>query len=155
MSPPWLRTSKPYLIERSEELFSVKVTGAGRYFKSRYWNILTKPRGHIATVASLHVPTLIKVPKTLLHRPIEEHFSVKVSGACQYFKLRYWHILTKPQHCPAVGKKSVRCRYAVFFSKYLGIGTVSVVLNTEKYRQNTAKIPHWKVPPKYCTEKYC
>ena len=30
----------------------------------------------------------------------------------------------------------------IFISKYLGIGTVSVVLNTEKYRQNTAKIPH-------------
>ena len=43
----------------------------------------------IATVASLHVPTLIKVLKTILHRPIEERFSVKVSGACQYFKLRY------------------------------------------------------------------
>ena len=36
-----------------------------------------------------------------------------------------------------------------FFPKYLGIGTVSVVLNTEKYRQNTAKIPL-----KYRTEKY-
>ena len=40
------------------------------------------------------------------------------------------------------GKNQCGVGMRYFFSKYLGIGTVSVILNTEKYRQNTAKIPH-------------
>ena len=86
MSPLWLRTPKPYLIEHSEELFSVKITGAGQYFKSRYWNILTKPLGHI-------VPTLTKDLKTLPNRA----FWRNIFCQSRYFKWRYWNILSKPR----------------------------------------------------------
>ena len=51
--------------------------------------LISRSIDKVDNVQEKNTNILIKVLKSLLHRPIKEQFSVEVSGACQYFKLRY------------------------------------------------------------------